>query len=363
MSILIDQGTTTPIATVNIAGDEYSVVICVDGSANEVGTPSNPWNIDVVSALPAGTNNIGDVDVVSSALPTGASTAAKQPALGTAGTASSDVITVQGIASMTPLSTTVSSSALPTGAATETTLSALNTKVTAVNTGAVVISSSALPTGAATEATLSSLNGKVTAVNTGAVVISSSALPTGAATETTLSALNTKVTACNTGAVTISAALPAGTNAIGKLAANSGVDIGDVDVTSLPALAAGTNLIGRVSGSDETSTVYNGTTALTPKFAVVSASTSGNNTLVAAVTSKKIRVLSGVFMSAGTVNATFQSGAGGTGLTGAMPLIANIGFTLPYSPVGHFESASGVLLNLSLSAAIAVTGVITYVEV
>lgn len=38
-------------------------------------------------------------------------------------------------------------------------------------------------------------------------------------------------------------ALPAGTNAIGKLAANSGVDIGDVDVTSLPnvTLAAGTN--------------------------------------------------------------------------------------------------------------------------
>lgn len=43
------------------------------------------------------------VDVVSSALPTGASTSAKQPALGTAGTASADVITVQGIASMTAL--------------------------------------------------------------------------------------------------------------------------------------------------------------------------------------------------------------------------------------------------------------------
>lgn len=42
-----------------------------------------------------------------------------------------------------------------------------------------------------------------------------------------------KITACNTGAVTISSALPAGTNAIGKLAANSGVDIGDVDVTSI----------------------------------------------------------------------------------------------------------------------------------
>lgn len=35
--------------------------------------------------------------------------------------------------------------------------------------------------------------------------------------------------------VDIVAALPAGTNAIGKLAANDGVDIGDVDVTSLPS--------------------------------------------------------------------------------------------------------------------------------
>lgn len=47
--------------------------------------------------------NTGAVVVASSALPSGAATAAKQPALGTAGTASADVITVQGIASMTAL--------------------------------------------------------------------------------------------------------------------------------------------------------------------------------------------------------------------------------------------------------------------
>jgi|TARA_R110002033_G_scaffold147652_2_gene184877 hypothetical protein len=41
-------------------------------------------------------------------------------------------------------------------------------------------------------------------------------------------------------------ALPAGTNAIGKLSANTGVDIGDVDVLSLPATPAGTNNIGDV---------------------------------------------------------------------------------------------------------------------
>lgn len=57
------------------------------------------------SAIPAsqsGTWNITNVSGTVS-LPTGASTAAKQPALGTAGSASADVITVQGIASMTAL--------------------------------------------------------------------------------------------------------------------------------------------------------------------------------------------------------------------------------------------------------------------
>lgn len=47
-----------------------------------------------------------------------------------------------------------------------------------------------------------------------------------------------------------SAVLEAGTAAIGKLAANSGVDIGDVDVTSLPALAAGTNAVGKLLPPD-----------------------------------------------------------------------------------------------------------------
>jgi hypothetical protein len=49
--------------------------------------------------------------------------------------------------------------------------------------------------------------------------------------------------------VDVVAALPAGTNAIGKLAANSGVDIGDVDVTSI---SAGTNSIGGVFLRPET---------------------------------------------------------------------------------------------------------------
>ncbi len=60
--------------------------------------------------------NTGAVTISSSALPTGAATAAKQPALGTAGTASTDVITVQGIASMTPIKVDISATAANTTA-------------------------------------------------------------------------------------------------------------------------------------------------------------------------------------------------------------------------------------------------------
>lgn len=56
-----------------------------------------------LTAVHVDTSGDVQVDVLSSALPSGAATSAKQPALGTAGTASADVITVQGIASMTPL--------------------------------------------------------------------------------------------------------------------------------------------------------------------------------------------------------------------------------------------------------------------
>lgn len=135
------------IATDDIGGVKYprsKIVIGADGTNDGDVSSANPLpvthaaltelaaaidtevQVDVVSsALPSGAAtsakqdtgntslssidgkitavNTGAVVVSSSALPSGASTAAKQPALGTAGTASADVISVQGIASMTPL--------------------------------------------------------------------------------------------------------------------------------------------------------------------------------------------------------------------------------------------------------------------
>jgi hypothetical protein len=91
----------------------------------------------------------------------------------------------------------------------------------------------------------------------------SSALPSGAATSALQTAANAdlaaievlqgsidgKITACNTGAVV----LAPGSNAIGKLATNSGVDIGDVDVTSIIPGTAATNL-GKAIQSQQAST-------------------------------------------------------------------------------------------------------------
>ncbi len=90
----------------------------------------------------------------------------------------------------------------------------------------------ALPTGAATAANQQNDALTNTQLRASAVPVSFTG-SSDVATQTTLASINSKITAVNTGAVVISSALPAGTNAIGKLSANSGVDIGDVDVTSI----------------------------------------------------------------------------------------------------------------------------------
>ncbi|HTK76151.1 MAG TPA: hypothetical protein VL371_12890 [Gemmataceae bacterium] len=69
-----------------------------------------------VQAAQSGTWNVTNISGTVS-LPTGAATAAKQPALGTAGTASADVLTVQGIASMTALKVDGSAVTQPVSAA------------------------------------------------------------------------------------------------------------------------------------------------------------------------------------------------------------------------------------------------------
>lgn len=139
------------------------------------------------------------------------------------------------------LKVSASSLPLPSGAASEvssaataSSTGALNSKVTACNTGAVVVSGSALPAGAATESSLSAvdsstaaLNLKVTACNTGAVVVSGSALPSGAATEVSAgacaSSLATLAGAVSANVVQVSAS----SSAASATTVYSGVTIAD----------------------------------------------------------------------------------------------------------------------------------------
>jgi hypothetical protein len=180
-------------------GDRAKVNLIVGQAGIAAGTGVDGVTVPRVSlatnvALPAGTNNIGDVDVLTlPALPAG-----------TNNIGDVDVLTLP---------------ALPAGTN---------------NIGDVdVLTLPALVAGTA-------LIGKVgidqTTPGTTNLVSAAQSGTWNVGTVTTVTAVTS-----------ITNALPAGTNAIGKLAANSGVDIGDVDVTSLPALAAGTNMIGNVT--------------------------------------------------------------------------------------------------------------------
>jgi len=194
------------------------------------------------------------VDVLSSALPTGASTSALQgTANGHLSTISGDTTSLDGkVTTCNTGAVVISSSALPSGASTSalqtsgnTTLTSIDTRIAdSVNAGSttfgeaasgrivtysfgrdasggnmkaisidgdghqqVDVLSSALPSGASTSALqgtantslatiagdTTSLDGKVTACNTGAVVISSSALPSGASTSALQGTANTSL--------------------------------------------------------------------------------------------------------------------------------------------------------------------------
>jgi hypothetical protein len=115
-NIALKNDDVTTIATLRT--DEISSVhfattkltIGADGTDDGFVSSANPLPVTLasnaisgtVAATQSGTWNVTNVSGTVS-LPTGASTAAKQPALGTAGTASADVLSIQGIASMTPI--------------------------------------------------------------------------------------------------------------------------------------------------------------------------------------------------------------------------------------------------------------------
>jgi len=210
--------------------------------------------LDVIAANTADLENVngkitacntGAVVISSSALPSGASTEAKQDIL------EASLVSIE--AKMD-----VDNAVLDIIAANTADLENVNGKITACNTGAVVISSGAvtatlsaidnavLDVIAANTADLENVNGKITACNTGAVVISSGTVTANlsstdnavldviAANTADLENVNGKITACNTGAVVISsgavtATLSAIDNAVLDVIAANTADLENVN--------------------------------------------------------------------------------------------------------------------------------------
>jgi len=224
--------------------------------------------------------------------------------------------------------------------ATQTTLSALNTKVTACNTGAVVVASGTITTitnpvavtGTFWQAT-QPVSGTVSATVSGTVTANLGTIA-GVATETTLAALNTKVTACNTGAVTVSAALPAGTKIIGKV----GIDQTTPSTTNAISFQKPTT-----SGLTEAKIDFAGT---------------GDNTIVAAVNPQTTRCFKMFFVVSAATTVIIKDGA--TALTGAMTFNAGGTFTLDQDGDPWFTGTSNTAFIINQSGTAQISGRMYY---
>lgn len=232
---------------------------------NVRGTASNPDRVD-----PTGTT-VQPVSATALPLPTGAATAAKQPALGTAGSASADVISVQGIASMTALKVDGSGVTQPvSGTFFQTTQPVSGTVTANAGTGNFTVQ----------QATASNLNAAVTQATSPWVVQQSATLP-----------------------VTL-------------------ITVG------------------------------------------ITASSSGDNTVIASLSAKKIFVVAWNLSFSGTVNAKFTDGAAGTLLAGLYYGVANAGAGNSIAPPYYLWAGSTTTaLILNLSGATAVGGSVTYFAV
>lgn len=178
---------------------------------------------------------------------------------------------------------------LPTGASTsalQTTgnsiLSSIDSKITAVNTGAVVVSSSVLPTGAATSAlqttgnsSLSSIDTKTPALVTGRVPVDGSAvtqpisaaslpLPAGAATQATLSSIDAKFSALGQNTMSASTPVVLSSNHSDISVKNKSSSFSNITTTGTTTIKSGAGIFRRLvintkGVSSNTFTIYDNT--------------------------------------------------------------------------------------------------------
>lgn len=249
-AVVVSSGTLTAdteLTTADLdtgAGTDTRAVIGLVGSKSGGGVliPGDATKglaVDL-SATGANTNKL----LVTPDLPSGAATAAKQPALGTAGTASADVITVQGKASMTPVLIDGSATTQPvSGTVTANAGTNLNTSALATSTNITggsqktqVVDGSGNVIGATSNA----LDVNIKSGSSSGTQYAEDVASTGGESMNIAGAVRQDTISSNTSTdgdytylkttsagrlytdAAVSAALPAGTNVIGHVIADSG---------------------------------------------------------------------------------------------------------------------------------------------
>ncbi len=179
-----------------------------------------------------------------------------------------------------PLPTGASTSALQTTG--NSSLSSIDSKITAVNTGAVVVSSSVLPTDASTSAlqttgnsSLSSIDTKTPALVTGRIPVDGSAvtqpisaaslpLPAGAATQATLSSIDAKFSELGQNTMSASTPVVLSSNHSDISVKNKSSSFSNITTTGTTTIKSGAGIFRRLvintkGVSSNTFTIYDNT--------------------------------------------------------------------------------------------------------
>jgi len=99
------------------------------------------------------------------------------------------------------------------------------------------------------------------------------------------------------------------------------------------------------------------------KYAKIVGSAASDIELVALVADKKIRVLNYTIIADGDTTVRFESGPGGTALTGLLTLTASSGAAPADAEAGLFETVAGDSLSLELGSSVVIGGHLAYQEI
>jgi len=91
-------------------------------------------------------------------------------------------------------------------------------------------------------------------------------------------------------------------------------------------------------------------------------SSTGDNVLVTAVSSKLVQIFQIFFTTAGATNLQLKDGVAGTALTGAMSFTTNQQFSLLFDTTPHFFASPGNAFVLNSSTGVQVSGVVWFTQ-